>query len=205
MTDEPNECLYKILVVGDPAVGKTSIIKRYVHKMFSPHYKSTIGLDFALKILNVDENNVFKLQFWDIGGQERFGQMTSLYYREAVAALVVFDITRQATFSAVQKWKADIDSKVCLPNDEPIPVILLANKSDLVKQNLDKSRMDAFCKEHNFQGWFATSARDDVGINEACSFLVEKIRENDKQSDTIDDATVVVPNLNDTAGGGCAC
>ncbi|KAL0212973.1 hypothetical protein RCL1_006599 [Eukaryota sp. TZLM3-RCL] len=130
--------------------------------------------------------------------------MTSLYYREAVGALVVFDITRQATFSAVQKWKADIDAKVCLPNDEPIPVVLLANKADLVKQNLDKSRMDAFCKEHNFIGWFATSAREDIGINEACSYLVDRIRENDKK-DQDDSPPVVIANMNQNASEGCNC
>jgi Ras-related protein Rab-32 len=85
-----------------------------------------------VKVINWDQNTVVRLQLWDIAGQERFGNMTRVYYREAVGAFVVFDVTRVATFEAVQKWKNDIDSKVTLPpDDRPIPVVLLANKSDL--------------------------------------------------------------------------
>jgi GTPase SAR1 family protein len=69
-------------------------------------------VDFALKVINWDQNTVVRLQLWDIAGQERFGNMTRVYYREAVGAFVVFDVTRVATFEAVQKWKNDIDSKV---------------------------------------------------------------------------------------------
>lgn len=92
------------------STGKTSIIKRFVHNIFSMHYKSTIGVDFALKVINWDPSTVVRLQLWDIAGQERFGNMTRVYYREAVGAFVVFDVTRVATFEAVQKWKNDIDS-----------------------------------------------------------------------------------------------
>ena len=81
-----------------------------MHNIFSMHYKSTIGVDFALKVINWDPSTVVRLQLWDIAGQERFGNMTRVYYREAVGAFVVFDVTRVATFEAVQKWKNDIDS-----------------------------------------------------------------------------------------------
>ena len=160
-----------MLVVGDIGTGKTSIIKRYVHGIFSNHYKATIGVDFALKgtlrysvtpnanaitrsmfmscmracvrvacvyapvlmmmhsrltrtcfdcpmvlcvppVINLDSNTVVRLQLWDIAGQERFGNMTRVYYKEAVGAFIVFDVTRASTFEAVHKWKHDIDSKV---------------------------------------------------------------------------------------------
>ncbi|MEQ2171900.1 hypothetical protein GOODEAATRI_015319 [Goodea atripinnis] len=106
------EHLFKVLVVGDLGVGKTSIIKRYVHQIFSQHYRATIGVDFALKVLQWDNDTVIRLQLWDIAGQERYGNMTRVYYREAVGALVVFDVTRASTFEAVLKWKDDLDSKV---------------------------------------------------------------------------------------------
>lgn len=86
--------------------------------------------------------------------------MTRVYYKEAVGAFVVFDISRSSTFEAVLKWKSDLDSKVHLPNGSPIPAVLLANKCD---QNKDSSQtpsqMDQFCKEHGFAGWFETSAK----------------------------------------------
>ena len=180
--DGVNEYLYKVLVVGDIGTGKTSIIKRYVHNIFSMHYKSTIGVDFALKVINWDENSVVRLQLWDIAGQERFGNMTRVYYKEAVGAMVVFDVTRVSTFEAVQKWKNDIDAKVLLPPDNrPIPVVLLANKCDLAKEGIcqDKRQMDKFCEDNGFIGWFETSAKDDIGIEDAAKCLVAKILEND--------------------------
>ena len=128
MASGKQEHLYKVLVIGDLGTGKTSIIKRYVHQFFSPHYRVTIGMDFALKVLNWDNNTTIRLQLWDIAGQQRFGNMTRVYYKEAVGAFVVFDVTRLSTFEAVQMWKADLDNKVLLPNGKAIPAVLLANK-----------------------------------------------------------------------------
>eukprot|EP00041_Stephanoeca_diplocostata_P001214 m.19162 g.19162 ORF g.19162 m.19162 type:complete len:213 (+) comp11724_c0_seq1:128-766(+) len=174
------EHLFKVLVVGDIGTGKTSIIKRYVHGIFSNHYKATIGVDFALKVINLDPNTVVRLQLWDIAGQERFGNMTRVYYKEAVGAFIVFDVTRASTFEAVHKWKHDIDSKVHLPNGDNVPVVLLANKCDLTKEGLVKNsdQMDAYCEEKGFAKWFETSAKENLNINLATETLVQKIIEN---------------------------
>uniref|UniRef100_A0A8C0QDL6 Ras-related protein Rab n=1 Tax=Canis lupus familiaris TaxID=9615 RepID=A0A8C0QDL6_CANLF len=111
--------------------------------------------------------------------QERFGNMTRVYYKEAVGAFVVFDISRGSTFEAVLKWKSDLDSKVHLPNGSPIPAVLLANKCDQKKDGgQNPPQMDQFCKEHGFTGWFETSAKDNINIDEAARFLVENILAN---------------------------
>lgn len=90
--------------------------------------------------------------------------MTRVYYKEAVGAFVVFDVTRGSTFEAVSKWKHDLDSKVLLPNGSPIPAVLLANKCDQKKDgSQNPSQMDQFCREGGFVGWFETSAK--VSIN----------------------------------------
>ncbi|XP_044577994.1 uncharacterized protein LOC123260759 isoform X1 [Cotesia glomerata] len=179
---EKREHLYKILVIGELGAGKTSIIKRYVHQFFSQHYRATIGVDFALKVLNWDPNTIIRLQLWDIAGQERFGNMTRVYYKEAVGAFIVFDVTRSATLDAVVKWKQDLDSKVQLPDGSPIPCVLLANKCDQSKEGLANSpgKMDDYCKEKNFVGWFETSAKENINIEEAARFLVNKILQNDQ-------------------------
>ncbi|XP_041108299.1 ras-related protein Rab-32a [Polyodon spathula] len=179
---ECKEYLFKVLVIGELGVGKTSLIKRYVHQLFSQHYRATIGVDFALKVINWDSKTLVRLQLWDIAGQERFGNMTRVYYKEAVGAFVVFDVTRESTFEAVSKWKHDLDSKVKLPSGSPIPVVLLANKCDQKKDgNGDNStNMDQFCKESGFLGWFETSAKDNINVEEAARFLVENILINDK-------------------------
>ncbi|XP_002733795.1 ras-related protein Rab-32-like [Saccoglossus kowalevskii] len=179
---EKREHLYKVLVIGDLGTGKTSVIKRYVHQFFSQHYRATIGVDFALKVINWDADTLIRLQLWDIAGQERFGNMTRVYYKEAVGAFIVFDVTRASTFEAVQKWKNDLDSKVQLPNGQNIPVVLLANKCDQAKEGLvnNASQMDDYCKEKGFIGWFETSAKENINIDEAARFLVTAILANDK-------------------------
>ncbi|CAK9795607.1 Ras-related protein Rab-32 [Anthophora plagiata] len=179
---EKREHLYKILVIGELGAGKTSIIKRYVHQFFSQHYRATIGVDFALKVLNWDPHTIIRLQLWDIAGQERFGNMTRVYYKEAVGAFIVFDVTRSATLDAVVKWKQDLDSKVQLPDGSPIPCVLLANKCDQQKEGLvnTPAKMDEYCKEKNFSGWFETSAKENINIEEAARFLVSKILQNDQ-------------------------
>ncbi|XP_046424009.1 uncharacterized protein LOC124181457 isoform X2 [Neodiprion fabricii] len=179
---EKREHLYKILVIGELGAGKTSIIKRYVHQFFSQHYRATIGVDFALKVLNWDQHTIIRLQLWDIAGQERFGNMTRVYYKEAVGAFIVFDVTRSATLDAVVKWKQDLDSKVQLPDGSAIPCVLLANKCDQQKEGLVNSpnKMDEYCKDKNFSGWFETSAKENINIEEAARFLVNKILQNDQ-------------------------
>lgn len=179
---ERKEFLFKVLVIGDLGVGKTSIIKRYVHQFFSVHYRATIGVDFALKVINWDPDTLIRLQLWDIAGQERFGNMTRVYYKEAVGAFIVFDVTRASTFEAVQKWKNDLDSKVMLPNGSPVPVVLLANKCDQAKEGLvnNASQMDEYCTDKGFLGWFETSAKEDINISDAAKHLVSKILENER-------------------------
>jgi small GTP-binding protein len=220
MADEDGgtDYLFKILVVGEQGTGKTSIIKRYVHNIYSVHYKATIGVDFALKVINWDDNSVVRLQLWDIAGQERFGNMTRVYYKEAVGAFVVFDITRLETFDEVKKWKADIDSKVFLgtgPDRKPIPVVLLANKVDLDTseegfETNNKAKLDKFCQEFGFINWFATSAKKGVNIDKAAKFLVEDILAHHKEHHQAKEADPDVVDIRKTGGtpkkeesGGC--
>jgi len=199
-TEPRRELLYKVLVVGDIGTGKTSIIKRYVHGIFTQHYKSTIGVDFALKVIQWDPLTTVRLQLWDIAGQERFGNMTRVYYKEAVGALVVFDVTRSSTFEAVKKWKADIDAKVHLQSGkadgdaepQPIPVVMLANKIDLVGADgwgKTKEELEAFCKEHGFVAAFETSAKDDISIDAAARQLVQTILERVQPTGGADEET----------------
>jgi len=179
--DEFEEYVYKILVVGDLGCGKTSFIHRYVNHVFSNTYRATIGVDFALKTLKWDNKTSIRLQLWDIAGQERFGHMTRVYYKEAVGAMIVFDVTREKTFQAVTKWKADIDDNLEVDGTS-IPVVLLANKIDLAEEPLDKEKMERFCKENKFIGWFETSAKDNINIDSAGNYLVDHILKNDPKA-----------------------
>ncbi|KAI8083853.1 P-loop containing nucleoside triphosphate hydrolase protein, partial [Thamnidium elegans] len=168
---------YKILVVGDLGTGKTSILRRYVQETFSTHYKSTIGVDFALKVIQHESDIMVHLQLWDIAGQERFGNITRVYYKGAVGAFVVYDVTRPKTFENVIKWKVDIDSKVQLDGGE-IPTILLANKIDQQENLKSKQELDQFCLDNGFIQW-QTSAKENKCITEAANYLINSILELD--------------------------
>ena len=114
----------------------------------------------------------FSSQLWDIAGQDRFGAIYRVYYKDAFGALLVFDLSRPETFTSVLKWKRELDSKVTLPNGSPLPVLLLANKCDLPESTVDKAQLDAFCTEHGFIGWIDTSAKTNHNVEEAVKRLV---------------------------------
>ena len=173
---EEKEYLHKVVVVGDIGTGKTSFVKKLVHNIFSIHYKATIGVDFALKVKK-DGNVTSRLQLWDIAGQERYGNMTRVYYKEAIGAFVVIDTTRDNTIEGAKKWKHDLDNKLQWTDvyqSDVKPVILLVNKVDQLDE-IARSELnyDDFCKEHGFHSWFAISSKNNIGIDEACSSMIE--------------------------------
>jgi small GTP-binding protein len=208
MDKSVTQLMYKVIVVGEIATGKTSLIKQYVFNKFSLHCKSTIGVDFALKIIPWDEDKIVKLQLWDIAGQERFGNMTRVYYGNAVGAIIVCDITRDSTIDAVKNWKNDIDNKITMPGTAiPIPVILLANKTDLWStedkaKDLQqaKQKIDDLCKELSIEEWFATSAKTGENIENAANTLISSIIKIKTESGDFDSDIILLknkPNIDD--------
>ncbi|KAJ1528873.1 hypothetical protein ONE63_007243 [Megalurothrips usitatus] len=186
----PKEILFKFLVIGDYGVGKTAVVRRYTDGRFSSNYKITIGADFSMRTLQWDDCTKINLQLWDIAGHERFGCMTRVYYKYAVGAAIVFDLSRTATFQSVRKWLKDLREKLTLADGEPVPVVLLANKCDIPGYSVQTEAVNRFCKEQGIQGWFLTSAKNNVNIDKAVQFLVERAmecrhREIRRESDAI--------------------
>lgn len=180
-SQEQTKKILKVLVVGEMGTGKTSLIRQYVQGFFSEFYKTTIGVDFANKDIEWNNNTTISLQLWDIAGQERYGNMTHVYYQEACAAFVVFDVTRAPSFDLVSNWKNDIDDKVFTSEKKPIPCLLLGNKIDLCQDGKwfkTKEEIDQYVKENNFIGFFETSARNGTNIDEAAKFLISYIMDN---------------------------
>lgn len=137
---------------------------------------ATIGVDFAIKSIRYDANTEIRLQIWDIAGQERFGTMTRLFYRDAVGAFLVFDVDKPKTFESVLKWKDDLDSKVSLSDGSNIPCILLANKCDLIHENeIDEEILSNFAAQNGFIGYVYTSPKLNIGIEEAANTLIKEI------------------------------
>jgi len=174
----------KVLVVGDVATGKTSAIQRYVRGVFNPSYQTTIGVDFALKKVNVAGSDI-NVQLWDIAGQERFSGLSRIFYTHAVAAIVVYDVTSRESFDSAGKWKRDIDAKVFLPSGSNIPVLLIGNKADIVDDGgtacASDAEVDHFVREQKFDVHFKCSAKTGLNIEAACTHLVTRIAENIKR------------------------
>lgn len=212
--------VFKIIICGDVDTGKTSLIKRWAYNVFNDNLKSTIGVDFGMKMIKYDDGDQIRLQIWDIAGQERFGAMTRSFYAGAVAAFVVYDISRLPTLAGAKKWKSDIDAKVSFPkpnsddneDEEPekIPVILLANKIDLANTCAPgtlqtHADLDNFCKENGFVGWLETSAKDNINLDEAGLKLVAaflpKFEANPVKQEPVHD----VVDLNKQQQGSICC
>ncbi|KAL0366696.1 UNVERIFIED_CONTAM: Ras-related protein RABA5d [Sesamum radiatum] len=107
--DEGEEYLFKIVIIGDSAVGKSNLLSRYARNEFNMHSKATIGVEFQTQSLEIDGKEV-KAQIWDTAGQERFRAVTSAYYRGAFGALVVYDISRRSTFESIPRWLDELKS-----------------------------------------------------------------------------------------------
>ena len=108
MDNDEYDYLFKILLIGDAAVGKSSILLRYADNIFNEAYMSTIGIDFRIKDFNMD-NKLIKLQIWDTAGQERFKNLTSTYYKGAHGVIFVFDTTDPTSFESIDEWVNDVE------------------------------------------------------------------------------------------------
>ena len=205
-TQDVTTKVLKVIVVGEMGTGKTSWIRQYVQGFFSEFYKTTIGVDFANKNITWNDGVQINLQLWDIAGQERYGNMTHVYYQEAVGALVIFDVNRTKSFDMVKEWKADIDSKVLTSTGEPIPSLLLGNKIDIASEGKwnGQENIENYVKEHNFIGFFETSAREKTNIDKAAQFLVDYIMNNHIEPATTNKENAVdLTNPSNQKGGGC--
>ncbi|GKV28372.1 hypothetical protein SLEP1_g37440 [Rubroshorea leprosula] len=124
--DQEYDYLFKIVLIGDSGVGKSNILSRFTRNEFCLESKSTIGVEFATRTLQVEGKTV-KAQIWDTAGQERYRAITSAYYRGAVGALLVYDITKRQTFDNVQRWLRELRDHA----DSNIVIMMAGNKSDL--------------------------------------------------------------------------
>ncbi|KAK6157543.1 hypothetical protein DH2020_011791 [Rehmannia glutinosa] len=124
--DDEYDYLFKLVLIGDSGVGKSNLLSRFTKNEFNLESKSTIGVEFATRSLNID-GKVIKAQIWDTAGQERYRAITSAYYRGAVGALLVYDVTRRPTFENVLRWLRELRDHT----DPNIVVMLIGNKSDL--------------------------------------------------------------------------
>lgn len=125
---EDFELLFKIIIIGDSGVGKTNILSRYIKNSFSFDTRSTVGVEFGAKKVEVNGYKV-KNQIWDTAGQERYRSITNTYYKGAKGALVVYDISKRDTFDNANKWINELR----MNGEKDVCIVLVGNKSDLLE------------------------------------------------------------------------
>ncbi|KAJ6241294.1 rab2a [Anaeramoeba flamelloides] len=203
-----------MILVGNSGVGKSCILLRYLHDEFQSDYEVTIGAEFGSKSIEI-KNETLKLQIWDTAGQESFRSMTSAYFRHAVGVLVVYDITRRATFDNLISWIED--AKLNAP--ENCQLTLVGNKTDLVKsREITYEEGEKFAKEHGllfFETSACSSENIDLVFKETAKLINSKVKNGsikreeiiqfsvDPEQKSDDELTINIRNQGRNSSTGC--
>nr|XP_029121508.1 ras-related protein RABA5e isoform X1 [Elaeis guineensis] len=190
-SDAEEEYLFKVVIIGDSAVGKSNLLSRYTLDEFDLHSKATIGVEFQTQTLDIDGKEV-KAQIWDTAGQERFRAVTSAYYRGAFGALVVYDISRRSTFDSISRWLHELNIGTQFGDWLPGPLLLIlrahsdttvarmlvGNKCDLA--NIREVSVEEGKSLAEAEGLFfiETSALDSTNVKTAFEIVIKEIYNN---------------------------
>ncbi|XP_064400512.1 ras-related protein Rab-7L1-like [Halichondria panicea] len=177
-----SESVFKVLVIGEPSVGKTSMVARYCYRDWIENYKATVGADYAVKTIKWSTTDTVRLHIWDIAGQDHYRAMTRTYYKGASGCIVLFDLTNKRSFTEAKTWKEDLDSKVLLSNGDTIPCLLVANKDDLPDKRVTHNEIAKFAKDSGFFHWSPVSVKDNRNITESICQLIQKMLDQEKES-----------------------
>jgi len=162
--------LFKVVLIGDSGVGKSNLLSRFTRNEFNLESKSTIGVEFATRSINVDGKTV-KAQIWDTAGQERYRAITSAYYRGAVGALLVYDIAKHATYVNVTRWLKELRDHA----DSNIVIMLVGNKSDLKHlRAVPTDEAKSFSTENGLS-FIETSALDASNVESAFQTILTDV------------------------------
>lgn len=168
--DQDYDYLFKIVLIGDSGVGKSNILSRFTRNEFCLESKSTIGVEFATRTLQVEGKTV-KAQIWDTAGQERYRAITSAYYRGAVGALLVYDITKKQTFDNLQRWLRELRDHA----DSNIVILMAGNKSDLNHLRAVQEDDGQTLAEREGLSFLETSALEASNIEKAFQTILTEI------------------------------
>ena len=153
--------LLKYIIVGDSSVGKSNLLSKFAHNKFADSYEATIGVEFDVKNLEINEK-IFRIQIWDTAGQENFKSITKAYYKNCVCAMVVYDITKRQTFDNIQTWLDDVRNE----SPKNALIILIGNKIDLYQERqISYDEGNEFAKKNEIM-FAETSAKTGEGVDD---------------------------------------
>jgi small GTP-binding protein len=204
---DPSANSFKIVVVGASGVGKTAIVNQLITKTFKAEGQPTIGVEFKSYSFTADDETV-KLQIWDTAGQERFRSVSKAYFRNALGAVLVFDLTQKASFDELNVWINDLNT-LCTPNAF---IILVGNKTDLPDDRcVSESEAQETAKRYNLE-YLETSAKNGDNVTEAFVRLGQGVLRQVKkgQITPVKPAEPIGPSrpssyLQGQSGSGCGC
>ncbi|XP_066145722.1 ras-related protein Rab-3 isoform X1 [Euwallacea fornicatus] len=188
--DQNFDYMFKLLIIGNSSVGKTSFLFRYADDSFTSAFVSTVGIDFKVKTVFRHDKRV-KLQIWDTAGQERYRTITTAYYRGAMGFILMYDITNEESFNSVQDWVTQIKTY----SWDNAQVILVGNKCDMEDDRVISFERGKQLAEQLGVEFFETSAKENINVKAIFERLVDIIC--DKMSDSLD----TDPNLMSGSGG----
>ena len=163
--------IFKVLLIGEAAVGKTSLTMKFIHGKFKSDYLLTVGMEPYSKYLKIGNNSV-TLSIWDIAGQQRFDVFRTMFFRGAKAALLVFDLTRPATLAKLQDWHSDLIKNA----GKDVQTILVGNKNDLVDlRSISKKDALAYAKKIRALAYVETSAKTGTNVDESFYKITETL------------------------------
>ena len=166
MGDEDYDFIFKVLLLGNSDVGKSSLLLRFVDSVWNETFVPTIGVDFKVKTVEIGDKKV-KMQIWDTAGQERFRNVISTYFRGGNGLLLIYDITNKDSFKNLESWLIEIEKNA----SENILKILIGNKSDLEEdREISKEEGQAFANRNGMQ-FMETSAKMNTNVDEAFQAL----------------------------------
>ncbi|KAG2332734.1 hypothetical protein Bca52824_003914 [Brassica carinata] len=169
-SEDDYDYLFKVVLTGDSGVGKSNLLSRFTKNDFSHDSRSTIGVEFATRSIQVDDK-IVKAQIWDTAGQERYRAITSAYYRGAVGALLVYDVTRHVTFENVERWLKELRNHT----DANIVIMLVGNKADLRHlRAIPTEEVKAFAEREN-TFFMETSALEALNVEKAFTEVLTQI------------------------------
>ena len=167
--NEEEEIKIKIMLLGESQIGKTSLIQRYVKNNFNLSYITTVGIDFQLKQIKMNNKSI-KLQIWDTAGQERFKNITKSYFHSSDGFIVGYDITSRLSFTNVSTWLKEINDNA----PEEIQKILIGNKCDLNEREVTTEEGQKLAEESGMK-FFETSAKNDINVKETFESITKDI------------------------------
>ena len=208
----------KIIVIGNSNTGKTSFVNKWTKGTFTDNYKATVVSEFSFKVFQF-KDKYYRIQLWDLAKKKKNTHITKIFSKNSHGCIVLCDITNKETLNDTLKWKESVDESTRFIDGDIIPSVLVQNKIDLVDEESlkDEEKIKKIEEDNKYIGYFRTSVKMGVGVDECMEFLITNILERiakcsvggknplekDRQNLVLEHKKIIDQNNPNKATGGC--